>query len=58
MAFRWKYYPEKDEDETPRTVYKCKCCGFEIVEGDEAYDIDGDVWCTDCIENSLFTARL
>ena len=33
----------------PLMVYKCSCCGEAIYEGDDCYDIDGDIWCEECI---------
>ena len=48
---------EELEEENPRTLYRCKECKCEICAGDGAYDIDGDVWCPDCIENAFFTAE-
>ena len=31
--------------------YVCKCvnCGNEIYDGDVCYDINGEIWCEDCI---------
>jgi hypothetical protein len=35
----------------PPMVYKCINCGEKILEGDGYYDIDGEIWCEDCIED-------
>lgn len=33
----------------PPIVCECSCCGEPIYGGDEYYDINGDVWCEECI---------
>ena len=35
----------------PRVIHKCHNCGEDICEGNYFYRIDGDPWCTDCIED-------
>lgn len=31
-------------------VYRCDICDEEIFEGDECYEIDGLIYCPDCME--------
>lgn len=33
----------------PPIVYECSCCRGPIYEGEDCYDIDGVVWCEECI---------
>ena len=42
----------------PERVYygKCKRCGDPIDFGDKFYEIEGNNYCTFCVEDSLFVA--
>lgn len=40
-------YGELDNDEP---ILHCDCCGEGIYEGDEFWDIKGEIHCRDCIE--------
>lgn len=33
----------------PRAVYECENCKNEIFEGQRCFEIDGAVYCTDCV---------
>lgn len=44
--------------EEPPVVEKCIHCGDYIREGEDYYDIDGAIWCEECIDNSRKTAEL
>ena len=41
-------YREKEREE----AHKCAWCGESIYEGDECYDINGEIVCENCIENA------
>ena len=47
--------PNADE---PKVVETCICCGYDIYEGDEYYDIDGEPWCKECINSSMKVAEV
>ena len=42
----------------PIVLYHCVNCGAKITEGDAYYDICGDEWCCDCIEDCRKYAEL
>ena len=44
---RWK----TREPDYPRPVTRCAQCKDEIYEGDEVYNVDGDLIHTDCFED-------
>jgi hypothetical protein len=33
-------------------------CGEKIFDGDTYYDIEGEIWCEDCIDESRKTAEV
>lgn len=37
----------------PKSFGECCCCEHEIVDGDEYYSIDGDIYCEDCAREWL-----
>lgn len=37
-----------------RAVDRCERCGEDIYAGDDAYRIDGAIYCKDCIESFTF----
>jgi hypothetical protein len=39
-------------------VFTCWNCGGEIHEGDDVYDINGEHWCEECIDNAHGYAEL
>lgn len=36
----------------------CVNCKEEILDGYDYYDIDGDIWCEECIDDSRKTAEV
>lgn len=42
----------------PPVVFTCYNCGEPIYEGDNYYDIEGEAWCEECIDDALKTAEL
>lgn len=36
-----------------KPMYECCVCGSEIYEGDEYYEINGDIYCEECIESEF-----
>lgn len=40
----------------PIAVFVCSGCGDDIYEGDDYYDIMGEQFCQDCIDDSRHTA--
>lgn len=42
----------------PKVYGECFSCGSEIYDGDTAYNIDGTLYCEDCISNAIFTAEV
>lgn len=36
---------------------KCYECGRDIYEGEDAYNIRGDIYCEDCVKECKFTAE-
>lgn len=41
----------------PPRVYVCSGCGDDILDGDDYWDIMGEQWCEDCIEDSRKVAE-
>lgn len=41
----------------PRAVFICSGCGERICEGDTYYDVLGEQWCEDCMEEMRWTAE-
>jgi len=39
--------------EEPESQCKCCICKEELFEGDDYYDIEGDIYCEDCAEGWL-----
>ena len=37
----------------PETVYTCKHCGADIVEGDEYWEIGDETYCEDCFYDGI-----
>ena len=37
---------------------KCCNCGRDIYEGEDAFNINGDIYCEDCINDCKFTAEV
>lgn len=37
--------------EEEEVVYECFGCGREIYEGDYYYEIDGEVYCKECLDD-------
>lgn len=42
----------------PELFGKCCMCGEKIFDGDTYYDIEGEYWCEDCIDESRKTAEV
>ena len=42
----------------PPLFAKCYSCGAEILYGDDYYDIGGDIYCEDCIDEFRKTAEV
>lgn len=42
----------------PPLFGRCVNCGYKIYDGNEYYDIDGDIWCEDCIDERHKTAEV
>ena len=42
----------------PPVFSKCYGCGVDILDGDDYYDIDGDYYCEDCIDERRKTAEV
>lgn len=40
----------------PKVLFKCIHCRCEICDGETYYDIDGEPWCEECIEDARKTA--
>lgn len=34
-------------------VYWCKSCGGEIYDGHEYYEVDGEIYCCDCVRKRV-----
>lgn len=48
---------EEWPDEELQIVYYCSDCGEPIYEGDDYYEIAGDIICEKCIDNYKHTAE-
>lgn len=48
----WKCTPPDDDDEEYEITVECQCCAV-LHEGDEYYEIDGQIWCPECIDDFL-----
>lgn len=44
-----------DQEEIP--VFVCSCCGRDIVDGEDYWDIMDEQWCEECIDKARQTAR-
>lgn len=42
----------------PDEFGRCLHCGQVIYDGDDYYDIDGEIWCEDCIWECRKTAEV
>ena len=42
----WNDYVTEPE---PEPIAHCECCERELFAGDDAYRIDDDIYCTDCV---------
>ena len=42
----------------PPVFVECVGCGSDIMDGDDYYDIDGDYYCEDCIDQRRKTAEV
>jgi hypothetical protein len=42
------------EDNAPAVCY-CVACDEAICEGEDYYDVDGDIQCADCVEDNALT---
>lgn len=42
----------------PPVFGRCACCGFKIYDGDDYYDIGGDIYCEECVEDSKKIAEV
>ena len=36
----------------PIHVFECSGCGYSIYEGDDYWDIMGEQWCKECVEDA------
>lgn len=50
-----RYY-QVPEDPTDERIYTCEKCGCGIYEDETYYDLDGIVWCEECIKNRAHLA--
>ena len=50
-----RYY-QVPEDHTDERIYTCEKCGCGIYEDETYYDLDGIVWCEECIKNRAHLA--
>ena len=46
---RWLHY-ERDKENWLKSRPICSCCG-EHIQDEEAYDIDGQLYCPECISD-------
>lgn len=42
----------------PPVFDECDCCGSEIYEGEDYWEIEGTIYCERCIENCKSTAEV
>lgn len=42
----------------PAVCYRCSKCNGEIREGDEMYEIDGEIYCASCIDECRCVAEM
>lgn len=50
MSYERNLNPPEDDR---RRVYECQVCGYDILEGDDYYDIPGfGPCCEECIDNA------
>jgi hypothetical protein len=42
----------------PPVVHTCLKCDAEIYAGDGYYDIDGEIWCEECVTDCRTTAEM
>lgn len=42
----------------PPVFGRCVNCKEKIFDGDDYYDIDGDIWCEECIDDCRKTAEV
>ena len=44
--------PRCPNSEGPRVVFTCSNCDGDIHEGDDVWNINGEPWCEECIDNA------
>ena len=44
--------------ELPKRVFICSGCGGDILEGDDYYDVLGEQFCVDCMDDMREVAEL
>lgn len=45
-------------DPEPRAVHRCKRCKEGITEGEEFYDIDGEYYHVECVEEDMSVTEI
>lgn len=58
MCLRWPCDPRCPNAPEPPVVFTCWNCGREIREGEDVYDINGEHWCQECIDDAHKYAEL
>ena len=46
--------PAREEGMPP---YYCAACGMPLYAGEGAYELDGEVYCRDCVDAAAFTVE-
>lgn len=50
-------HPQCPNAEGPVVLHECAWCDAEIYDGDEYYDIGGEIVCTECVNECKHTAE-
>lgn len=46
----WVLGPLPGDNEEPKALEECQCCGCELFHGDRYFKIGSDFFCEDCVE--------
>lgn len=51
-------HPQCPNAPEPTVAHECICCGRDIYEGEFYYNVDGEPWCEDCMQDCYGIAEV
>ena len=54
ICHQYPCHPRCPNAPEPPIIANCQCCNTPIYIGDEYYDIEGDIYCDECVSNTWF----